>query len=253
MYKVFSLILLAVSSACGAIVSTGVHFYVNGIDESAALGLPAIAAGNTMFGLTSPVTIPGLTKIGFLSFSASSDPDVSFFFGVQNTTDTVQTYVFPLVIPYVGGPYTTLTDSFADSLTDAVGDGIVTVGLAAGSSAIAQPQVDGANRDGQGTGCTLTGGPGFSGSCNPGPSLTTITIPTTFASGTFGVVVSFTLSPGDIYTLNGQASLGTANVPEPATNQLLGSGLAACICAGLMRSRAIRPRALPSTKPIATS
>lgn len=154
---------------------------------------------------------------------------------VQNLTTSVETFTITFSNPYIGGPYTGLHDSFSDSFTDAnllsVGDGTVTIGLASGATAISQPFIGApgaTNYDGQGVGCTKTGNGGFSNSCNAASDANTAV--TTNAVGLFGVVVSFTLSPGDIYTFNGEADLQA--VPEPATFASFGLGALGIVFAG---------------------
>ncbi len=214
--RFFTLLLFAASTVSGSVISNSVSLSINGVNETSLLGLPSIQSGSNSYTLPTAVTVPGVATISFLGWSSFDDPFINYFMGVQNLTTTAQTYSFAFTNPYLGGPYTILHDSFTDSFTDGNQSGTVTIGIPSGSTSIAQPFIDGVNRDGQGVGCTVTSSPGFSGSCNSGSNLASFPI-STYASGTFGVAVNFTLSPGDIYTFNGHVDLANSAVPEPAT------------------------------------
>ena len=224
MSKFLALLLLSVGSASGSVISTGFHLSINGVDDSSLLGLPAVQGARGSFSLPlGGVTIPTVATVSGLTFSYFNDPFVNYAFAVQNLTGTTQTYSLSLIIPYIGGPYTFMNDSFSDSFTDGNRDGTVSIGIPAGSTKIAQPQIDGVNVDGQGIACTMNGAAGFSASCNSNLNLTMLSIPPTAVSGNFGVVLNFTVSPGDLYTFNGQVTL--LNAPEPATYGLMAGGL----------------------------
>ena len=161
----------------------------------------------------------GFLNISSLSLSSLGDPYVNYALAVQNVTSTTQTFTFTLTQPYLGGPYNTLTDSFSDSVTDGgpAPDGSVTIGLVGGNTFVAQPTLNGSDVSGMNTGCTVTGPPGFSGpGCVTSATLQTASV-TDPAVGSFGVTLSFTLSPYDEYSFNGQVTLSNATVPEPAS------------------------------------
>lgn len=234
--RTLAALLIGAGSMSAAIIITeptgSVGFSINGVSQN--IGLPSIlGGGRNTFTLPAAVTLGSLAKLNSLTFSTFDDPFVTFGMAVQNTSSSVETFTFTISNPYIGGPYTILHDSFSDSFTDAavgsLGDKTVTIGLASGATSIAQPFIDAMNRDGQGVGCTKTSAnAGFSSSCNPASDV--LTPVTTNAVGLFGVTVSFTLSPGDIYTFNGEADLQA--VPEPATFASMGLASLALLCVG---------------------
>jgi hypothetical protein len=87
-----------------------------------------------------------------------------------------------------------------------------------------------------GPGCSLTGQPFFSATCNP---FTTVTVGVAApATGTFAARVAGTVSGQDSYSTNGRVELlnGTQiPVPEPATITLV--GIAGLIGASRRRKR----------------
>jgi hypothetical protein len=215
----------SVASPCGFGINIAAG--VNGTSVS----LPATPFTAGTGGVCSFASTPGIPfftsanlVLQSLGVTAFNDPYLNYSATFQNPGNTTMTYTLTETLPYTGGPYTSVSDSFADNVTDGDANGSVTIGRPAGTNFIAQPIVDGTNVDGINKGCTVTGSPGFSG---PGcvTSNTMNTVPyTTLTSGNFGITLNFTLSPGDTYAFSGRVSL-QSGVPEPASWSAMGLGL----------------------------
>lgn len=177
---------------------------------------------------TAPVVIGDLASIS-LVVTTNADPFVAYGFAVTNFSTTTLDVDALFSSPYVGGPYTALFSSHSGSTTDSgvTPNGTVTIGAPEGF--VHQPFVDVSNVDGLNTGCTVSTVPAGSGNCPPAGLSTTVPV-TTGATGIFGVEVHFTLSPGDIYTVNGRVDLLPTQgpqVPEPATLLMIAGGVVA--------------------------
>jgi hypothetical protein len=169
---------------------------------------------------------------GKASLFATTNPDpfVDYGFSVKNLTASALDVHFIINSPYVGGPYNLLRSSHTGSVTDS-SNGVVgtdaQVIIGAPDMFVHTPVVDGTKLLGTNPGCIAPTGPGGSDFCGTA-GLQVIPILSNVA-GIFGVDVHFTVSPGDIYTLNGRVELlqeqGGPVIPEPASMALLGSGL----------------------------
>jgi hypothetical protein len=158
-----------------------------------------------------------------LSSGAYANPVLDYSSFALNFNATEQLFSVPFFIPYADGPYNTLTNEFSSTITDFLGDGAASVVPVV--TFISNPAIDGVDigAAGLGSGCTLNDIPGFSLTCDP---LTSTSVGVaTLASGIFGVVVSFTLSPGDALDWHGRLELST--VPEPVSLALLGTAIGA--------------------------
>ncbi len=157
------------------------------------------------------------------------DPFLDYGFSVKNLSLAAQTFTFTFSVPFSDGPYNVLDSSHTSGVTDGRPNptGTVTITPGSGFTFIHNPQVDGAFVTGSeiSTGCALTGTPGFSTSCQGG-SFSSVTFGPTGAAGTLSVIVSFVVSPQDIYNASGQVSLSAVAVPEPGTALALGAGMA---------------------------
>ena len=155
------------------------------------------------------------------------DPFIDYGFSVKNLSAAAETFTFTFSVPFSDGPYNVLDSSHTSGVTDGRPNptGTVTVTPGSGFTFVHNPQVDGVFIAGSAisTGCALTGTPGFSSSCQGG-SFSTVTFGPTNAAGTLSVIVSFVVSPQDIYNASGQVSLSA--VPEPATGLALFAGMA---------------------------
>jgi hypothetical protein len=186
----------------------------------------AITGGPKAFSLTLNDLVVDGAHVS-LSVRSNADPFIDYAIAVKNDTAAPLPYDFTYIQPFVGGPYSTLFTSHSGSVTDSsnafVGtDGSVTVSVAMGS-VVHQPTLNGALVDGLNTGCVVTMAPGGSGNC-PANGLSATVPVSTGPTGELDVEVHFTLSAGDIYTLNGRVELFPAQVPEPATLLLIGGG-----------------------------
>lgn len=179
--------------------------------------------------VTAPIAVGPNYSLTTISFDGLNDPYVDYGFSIKNTGTTPLTVSFTVMDSFFGGPYNFLTDSFSDSVTDSgnTPDGQVTITVPSPNVYVDQPFVNGTNYDGINSGCKVTGTPGFSGpGCVTSMTANNVPIATTGATGTFGIAVNFTLSAGDIYTINGRAALSNTAVPEPATAGFLSAGMA---------------------------
>lgn len=160
-----------------------------------------------------------------LSGSAYANPVLDYSNFALNFSDIGQQFSLPFMIPYAGGPYNTLTNEFSSTITDFLGSG--TASATPIVTFVSTPAIDGTDiaSAGLGSGCTLTDAPGFSLTCDPLTS-TSVSV-AAMASGMFGVVVSFTLSPGDSLNWHGRVELSNTAIPEPVSLVLLGTGMAA--------------------------
>jgi hypothetical protein len=226
---VFAAVALAVccaSSASAAVTQLpAVQLTVNG----AAVALDAHLTFNETFGVwLSDFQLAGngwsITN-GHASFVP--DPFLDYGFSVKNVSLAAETFTFTFSVPFTDGPYNVLDSSHTSGVTDGRPNatGTVTITPGGGFSFVHNPQVDGVLIAGSAisTGCAPTGTPGFSTSCQGG-SFSTVTFGPTGAAGTLGVIVSFVVSPGDIYNASGQVSLSA--VPEPGTGLALFAGMA---------------------------
>ena len=153
------------------------------------------------------------------------DPFLTFAFSALNFSENAQQFTFVFSLPYTAGPYDTLTDEFATTISDFDQSGAAAVVPAGAFMSI--PFIDGTGiaAAGLGSGCTPIDTPGFTDLvCDPFAS--TSVVVTTLTDGVFGATVSFTLSGGDAITGQGRVELlDTQVAPEPVTLSLLGLGL----------------------------
>jgi len=179
------------------------------------------------------ITVPDVFSLRSFSAVINSDPFINYAFAIANLTAAPQDVTVVFSSPFTGGPYGSLASSHQLGVTDGDGNGSVSVQPIAGQSFIHQPFVDGADVDGLNPGCTLSPGAGGSASCYASGAPTFVGI-STGATGTFGVRIQFTLSPGDLISTSGRVELFPSgvplgNTPEPATLGTLGAGLAALV------------------------
>ncbi len=235
----------------GAMALAGSSVYaatIVGIDECAVSVEFGVAGGETpepvcgrfeedgksfsgaLGSLQEPLLIPlgdlGNVEINFV-FAGNTDPFIAYSFGVTNNTSVAQSFTFLFTAPYVGGTYNTLSASMSSSVTS-LRDGIVQSAPGAGESFVATSILDGGDvlASSVGVGCNLTGlTPLSSTSCESTPIASSAV--GSSVNGTFGVRVSFTLSPRDLLSMNGVINLDNVFVPEPGMLGLLGLGLAA--------------------------
>jgi hypothetical protein len=216
---------LTVTNAEGAAVDSSVTLTRtdpgNKVQEY-TLGRPDGAGGG--WGFTSVLGTPLPQTLTF-----NPDPFFDYAFGVTNSSAAPLTFTFTFTGPYVGGPYTLMTSSHASSVT-AVGGATVGTGV---NPFIHTPLLDGTpiGALALGDGCVIAGTGSFPCDAS-GPSVGTAVA--SAASGIFGVALSWTLSPGDSYSLNGRVEL--SNVPEPGTLALLLAGF--ILLFGMARRRA---------------
>lgn len=160
-----------------------------------------------------------------LTSGAYANPVLDYSNFALNLSDTAQQFNVPFFIPYAGGPYNTLTNVFSSTISDFLNDGAASAVPVV--TFISNPSIDGVaiGAAALGKGCTLTGASGFSLTCDPLASKSATVA--TLAGGIFGVVVSFTLSPGDALDWQGRLELSNTSLPEPLSLVLLGTGIGA--------------------------
>jgi len=161
------------------------------------------------------------------------DPFVDYAFGLKNVSINTLVFMFTFSTNFIDGPWDVLQSSHSSSITDgSPRNGNVKV--TAPNGFVHMVDVDGNNVAGasHSTGCNVSGPLGFSGSCFPNSNVQ-FGITPTGAIGTLTVNVKFTLTPGDLISVNGRAELLRA-VPEPATYAMIGAGLVAL---GMFRRR----------------
>jgi len=202
---------------------------IDGVDVSGLLSITGgpkafqIALNADVFIGIDPVDVAHVT----LSTRTNADPSIDYALAFQNFLPTPHQFDYIVTQPFVGGPYTGLFTSHSGSVTDASRNGTIKVEVVPPGTFVHQPFVNGTKVDGLNSGCDLTTTPGGSTNCPPSGLETTVPILPTGETGTFGVEVHFTLSPLDIYTLNGHVELLPAQVPEPATLLLIAGGAVA--------------------------
>lgn len=162
------------------------------------------------------------------TFSYNADPFLDYAFGVTNNSAGTLSFTFSFLAPYVGGPYLEFRNSHASTITSVSGATVAT-NL---NPLIHWPTLDGVPVAGSalGDGCAVAGNGSFT--CDASGS-TVVSPVLSAASGLFGVTLSWTLSPGDSYSLSGRVEL--AEIPEPGTFALLFAGLAGLL--GIARRR----------------
>lgn len=166
--------------------------------------------------------------------TVNPDPFIQYGFSFQNLGATDLSFLVLLSTPYVGGPYSVAKSSHSGSVTDGNGllpaNGAVTV--TPGVGGVHQPSVDGTPFGAITGGCSVSAAPEDSFPCGLG-NINGISI-ATLTNGTLSVLLQATVSPGDIYTFNGLASITNIpgdEVPEPATAGLAFAALGAVIVA----------------------
>jgi hypothetical protein len=170
-----------------------------------------------------------------VSTGADANPVLDYSSFALNFSDVDQQFSLDFFTPYAGGPYNTLTNEFSSTITDLIENG--TASAVPVVTLMSNPSIDGADiaAAGLGSGCTLSDTPGFSLPCDALTS--TSASVATFDSGMFGVVVSFTLSPGDALEWHGRLELSNTSVPEPLSVVLLGTGIGAAVLRRRSRQR----------------
>jgi len=183
-----------------------------------------------------PLTDNETFEISSLFASFKEDPFIDYGFAVKNFTGAPLSFLFVFSTPYMGGPYSVLSSSHSSSVTDG-GNGTVTVATDT-KAAIHTPSLDAADVLGGalGVGCMPAGAPGFSAGCEAPAGVVGLPI-VSLAAGTLAITVSFTLSPGDIYTGNGRVEIGNAVIPEPGTYALALAGFGALFLVHRRRAR----------------
>jgi hypothetical protein len=176
-------------------------------------------------------------EISSLFVSFKEDPFVDYGFAVKNFAGAPLSFLFVFTTPYVGGPYSLLDSSHSSSVTDSSPtDGTVTVTTDKKAS-IHTPAIDGVDIVGGalGVGCAPAGAKGFSAVCEAPAGVVGFPV-ATLAAGTLSITVSFTLSPGDIYTANGRTEIyNGAVIPEPSTYAMAIGGLGLLLVARRFR------------------
>jgi hypothetical protein len=208
-----------------------VELRIDGVDFS---DLVSITGGPKAFTIALgtpdvPVILTGLDELPLARLSllsrTNADPVIDYAIAFQNFLDTPLFFDYSVTQPFVGGPYTALFTSHSGSVTESGSPNATVVVQAPAEGFVHQPFVNSTNVDGLNPGCMVATGVGGSGNCPQSPPFSTSVPIATGETGTFGVEVSFTLSPGDIYTLNGRVELlptqVPGQVPEPATLLLL--------------------------------
>jgi hypothetical protein len=160
-----------------------------------------------------------------LNASGSPDPFLNYAVGFINPFAATTSFTLTILMPYVGGPYNSLTLSHSSNATDGNASGGATVGLNVDPN-VANALLDGVIETGLDTGCTIIPPPN-SQTCFAGADSTVAVA--SGAAGTFGVRLDFTLSPGDLYAATGRVELDNSAIPEPSTYFFIGTGLAALV------------------------
>ena len=176
----------------------------------------------------------GESPIQSLSLVANTDPFINYGIAVLNPFAVTTSFTVTITSPYVGGPYNNVTLSHASTATDGDGNDDATVTVDTEAS-VANAVLNGAVVTGLSTGCMINPPPDSQSCFSGADSSVAVLAP---AAGTFGLKLSFKLSPFDLYSTTGRVTLQnvivTPNdpVPEPVTMLLCGLGLTAI---GLLR------------------
>ena len=147
-----------------------------------------------------------------------ADPFISYGTTVLNFSSSPLAFAITYSSPYIDGPWDILDSSHSSSVTDNNRNGNVTVTT---SGFVHTPHVDSNVIPGTsiGTGCNVSGTPGFSGTCHTS-SFFSVPITPTPGTGTFDVAIALNLSARDIWTGNGRVEL-RSSVPDEVSTALL--------------------------------
>jgi len=198
--------------------------------DAAALGCASPGGGGPTF-----CSGTGLTGTGFLlsdwSFLLNPDPSITSNFTLTNISAVTQPYILTITLPIaLVGPAISITGSTGGALTDLNANGATATDNGA---AIYSARVNGTSLQ------TLLDPPQlFVAPVNPtgGPSSVPIgpvgfgpTVLPQSADVNMSMRIQFTLTPGDQVQLTSVFDIQPAQIPEPGTVLLLGSGLAGLV------------------------
>ncbi len=158
---------------------------------------------------------------------ADEDPFVNGNFTILNSSAITQTYTFTVTLPITPpvAPVSSIGGSIGVTVTDANGDGVGSVGLAAGSSYIYTALNDGTTTlQLLGAGLVPLSVPfaGGSATVSRALGLPGATIASIAANGTISITHTFTLTAGDSIGLTSFYQVNP--VPEPGTLALFSAG-----------------------------
>ncbi len=200
---------------------------VNGADITAFQGAPVlIEDGFWMSSLVAEDAGWSLTGDIYFGEFAGERAFIDYFLHAVGGSD-ITSFTLTLTLPFVHGPYTGLNTSHSSDITDGGAAQLATVAAGVSEySFIHTALLDNTIVAGGeiSKGCADNGLAGFTLTCQV--PLTQSNLPVApGGDGNLGVALSFTVSPHDKFSFNGNVSLVGAVVPEPTTYLSILAGL----------------------------